>query len=236
MKKIYDLFKVALATSLAVTVLTVNPVSIFAVDDTDSNTEGESSLSDLTVGNTQDVVLNAKVTDDTTASIKVDLAWGDMEFTYSKGLGTWDTESHTYSGGTTGAWTAYENTITITNHSNVAIKVDTSYAGVTENALGATVNFSITGDENYTSTMNLDTADSFVDTNNSNTNVANLVDSADSALDTQARNTNRRKDFTVTLTGEPSSTAKVDYKTMTKAGTITVTITKDDARQAQYGR
>lgn len=53
----------------------------------------------------------------------VDIAWTDMSFTYTgAGEGTWDPETHQYSGGSSeGAWTASNDSITVTNHSNAAV-------------------------------------------------------------------------------------------------------------------
>ena len=59
----------------------------------------------------------------------VDIAWTDMSFTYTgAGEGTWDPETHQYSGGSSeGAWTASNDSITVTNHSNAAVKATASY-------------------------------------------------------------------------------------------------------------
>jgi len=61
--------------------------------------------------------------------INVNVAWGAMEFTYNVG-GTqdWDATNHKYVNNVTQNWTATGNTVTITNHSNVGIKADLSFA------------------------------------------------------------------------------------------------------------
>ena len=57
----------------------------------------------------------------------VDIAWTDMSFTYTgAGEGTWDPETHQYSG-----WTASNDSITVTNHSNAAVKATASYQAET---------------------------------------------------------------------------------------------------------
>ena len=63
----------------------------------------------------------------------VDIAWTDMSFTYTgAGEGTWDPETHQYSGGSSeGAWTASNDSITVTNHSNAAVKATASYQAET---------------------------------------------------------------------------------------------------------
>ena len=62
----------------------------------------------------------------------VDIAWTDMNFTYTgAGEGTWDPETHQYSGSSEGAWTASNDSITVTNHSNAAVKATASYQAET---------------------------------------------------------------------------------------------------------
>ena len=63
------------------------------------------------------------------AVYSVDIAWTDMSFIYTgAGEGTWDPETHQYSGGSSeGAWTASNDSITVTNHSNAAVKATASY-------------------------------------------------------------------------------------------------------------
>ena len=62
----------------------------------------------------------------------VDIAWTDMNFTYTgAGEGTWDPETHQYSGSSEGAWTASNDSITVTNHSNAAVKATASYRAET---------------------------------------------------------------------------------------------------------
>ena len=59
----------------------------------------------------------------------VDIAWTDMNFTYTgAGEGTWDPETHQYSGSSEGAWTASNDSITVTNHSNAPVTATASYA------------------------------------------------------------------------------------------------------------
>ena len=62
----------------------------------------------------------------------VDIAWTDMSFTYTgAGGGTWDPETHQYSGSSEGAWTASNDSITVTNHSNAAVTATASYQAET---------------------------------------------------------------------------------------------------------
>ena len=73
----------------------------------------------------------------------IEYAWGDMEFTYAPSdKGTWDPETHTYSGGSdAGVWSSSGTDITVTNHSNAEIDVTLSYkqaAGYESATLGFT--------------------------------------------------------------------------------------------------
>ena len=62
----------------------------------------------------------------------VDIAWTDMNFTYTgAGEGTWNPETHQYIGSSEGAWTASNDSITVTNHSNAAVKATASYRAET---------------------------------------------------------------------------------------------------------
>ena len=70
--------------------------------------------------------------------VSVDIAWGAMEFTYSVGgTHTWDPVNHVYNDNTSATWTPKGNTVTVTNHSNVAINanltfdVESAYQGLT---------------------------------------------------------------------------------------------------------
>lgn len=61
----------------------------------------------------------------------VDIAWGDMAFTYTAAAGTWDPAKHAYTGAKGGAWAVDKeggNTITVTNHSNTDVTAAFSYA------------------------------------------------------------------------------------------------------------
>lgn len=61
----------------------------------------------------------------------VDIAWGDMAFTYTAAAGTWDPANHTYTGAEGGVWKVDKeggNTITVTNHSNTDVTAEFRYA------------------------------------------------------------------------------------------------------------
>lgn len=58
----------------------------------------------------------------------VDINWGRMYFTYTADSGTWNPKTHQYEGGQEGTWTAENNTVTVTNHSELPVKVEFGYA------------------------------------------------------------------------------------------------------------
>lgn len=61
----------------------------------------------------------------------VDIAWGDMEFTYTAAAGVWDPATHTITGADGGTWKVNNtdgNQIKVTNHSNTAVTATFSYA------------------------------------------------------------------------------------------------------------
>lgn len=57
----------------------------------------------------------------------VDIAWDEMSFTYTAaGEGTWNPENHSYTGGSEASWSSSKN-ITVTNHSNAAVKATAKF-------------------------------------------------------------------------------------------------------------
>ena len=64
--------------------------------------------------------------------ISVNVEWGAMSFTYSvNGTKQWDATKHEYTTNSDDAWSATGNTVTVTNHSNVAVKAELSFAADT---------------------------------------------------------------------------------------------------------
>lgn len=57
----------------------------------------------------------------------VDIAWGNLAFTYKADQKGWDTEKHVETDQETGTWSA-AGTITVSNHSNVKITATPSFA------------------------------------------------------------------------------------------------------------
>lgn len=110
--------KKLLSFALVLVMMLSLSVTAFAAEST--NTGGNTTI------DVKAVYSSAATTPDV---ISADIAWGAMEFTYSVG-GTkdWDAENHEYKDNTTASWTANGNTVTVTNHSNVAIKAELSFA------------------------------------------------------------------------------------------------------------
>lgn len=88
------------------------------------------------VGGTTSCDVKATYTTDTSGGAggtvyNVDIAWGDMEFTYTAAAGVWDPATHTITGADGGTWSATNtggNQIKVTNHSNTAVTATFSYA------------------------------------------------------------------------------------------------------------
>lgn len=79
----------------------------------------------------QDVTVDyVPATDDTdTVVYSVDVAWTDLEFTYSAGTEKWDPTTHDYTTSKNDAdWTNTDGSITVTNHSNADVDVTVAYA------------------------------------------------------------------------------------------------------------
>ena len=64
--------------------------------------------------------------------ISVNVEWGAMSFTYSvSGTKQWDATKHEYTTNSNAAWTATGNTVTVTNHSNIAVKAELAFTADT---------------------------------------------------------------------------------------------------------
>ena len=108
-------------TVLALLVATVS-VSVFAAD---STLKGKSDG--------QSIDVQAKYVDGVESPdvYSIDVTWGSMQFTYStSGTREWDPSTHKYKDDVTSGWTASGNTVTVTNHSNRAVKVTFEYESV----------------------------------------------------------------------------------------------------------
>ena len=139
MKKILSLIlALALVMSLSVTA--------FAAEDK-GNGEGEAA--------TIEISAIYKAGDAAKEVVSVDIAWGAMTFEYTDDAdGQWDPATHTYGAKGSGTWSASDNKITLTNHSNTAIKATFTYTKEVD---------TVTGTFSNNGVLELATADNGVD-------------------------------------------------------------------------
>lgn len=78
------------------------------------------------------------------ATYAVDVAWGDLTFEYAQSAQEWDATNHVEKDSGTSDWTQKTATITVTNHSNVAVKSTISYEAGTASG---TASFTLTDGE-----------------------------------------------------------------------------------------
>lgn len=96
----------------------------------DANAEG-TNIDQLNGNETIDVQLNADITE-TEPTYSVNVAWTSMKFTYT---GTedsdWNVGTHKYDTTGTGSWDSRAGTVTVTNHSDVAVGLTGAYKSTT---------------------------------------------------------------------------------------------------------
>ena len=89
-----------------------------------------------------DVTARYEKTENEEAIYNVDIAWGELTFTYSEHTEkTWNPDTHTYDTETSGGWDKTEASVTVTNHSNVEVTVAMALTPVE----GTGVEVSLTG-------------------------------------------------------------------------------------------
>ena len=85
-----------------------------------------------------DISANYQAGSASTQIVSVDIAWGAMNFTYTDGAeGQWDPATHTTGAAGTGSWSASNNTITVTNHSNVGVTATFDYTQTINTVTGS---------------------------------------------------------------------------------------------------
>ena len=81
--------------------------------------------------------------------ISVDVAWDAMEFTYTEGAkGEWLPGEHKYADDATGSWSTETATITVTNHSNVAVYATLGFTSNVDGVIGTFTEASGTANDN----------------------------------------------------------------------------------------
>ena len=69
--------------------------------------------------------------------ISVDIVWDAMDFTYTApSQGTWNPATHVYEGATEGGWSDNTPSITVTNHSNVAVNATLGFTADVDGVIG----------------------------------------------------------------------------------------------------
>ena len=85
------------------------------------------------------VTFNAK-TEDKTAVYSVDVTWTDVAFIYNAGTTTWNPSTHEYdAAGAAASWTDGQGTVTVTNHSNAAVKATVSFEPASNGSATVTI-------------------------------------------------------------------------------------------------
>ena len=90
-------------------------------------------LNDTTSSGSKNVTANYVAGESGKKVYLVDIIWGSMEFTYTDASeGTWDPETHTYTGTAEAAWSCTEgaNKVEVTNHSNAEVTVEIANSNV----------------------------------------------------------------------------------------------------------
>ncbi len=138
MKKLFALLLAVMMTAT----LAVPAFAATAIDGNNATSAAGKDEGNYTIG------VNAAYQDGvmTVNKISVNVSWDAMEFTYSTGgTKTWDEKTHTYKDNATSVWSEGK-TVTVTNHSDSAIKVefdfkaDTAYNTVTGSFDNASIN------------------------------------------------------------------------------------------------
>ena len=86
-----------------------------------------------------DITVNGTYTPGTAADekISVDIVWEAMNFTYTApSQGTWNPATHAYEGATEGGWSDNTPSITVKNHSNVAVNATLDFTADVAGVIG----------------------------------------------------------------------------------------------------
>lgn len=116
-------------------VLTVALCASFAV----------SAVDPVNISGLTDATKDANVTyvekkEDKTAVYSVDVTWTDVAFIYNAGTTTWNPSTHEYdAAGAAASWTDGQGTVTVTNHSNAAVKATVSFEPASNGSATVTI-------------------------------------------------------------------------------------------------
>lgn len=97
----------------------------------------------LTSTSSKDINVKGQFVDNSVKveKIVVDISWDAMEFSYTRsGDYIWDADNHTYNDdNVTENWSATDNTVKVTNHSNVEVSVDITFSANTGYSVTGTI-------------------------------------------------------------------------------------------------
>ena len=108
----------------------------------------------------------ADITDET-FNVDVDIAWGEMSFTYTPAHNLWNPATHAYDATAPAEWTAQSNHITVTNF-GPAVRADFA-ATVSESISGVTAGFKTADSEEVSESLSVELAEAQTGTNPSTT-------------------------------------------------------------------
>ena len=132
-----------LAIALAVVMMMALAVPAFAADTSPKTVGTDGGTATINVSGTY---VGAQGAGD---KISVDVAWEGMEFTYTEGVaGEWLPNEHKYAEDAAGSWSTNKGTITVKNHSNVAVTATLSFSSAVDGVIGTFTESSGTADDN----------------------------------------------------------------------------------------
>ena len=137
MKKLFTLvLAIAMIATMSVTAFAAeNPATSYG-GDTTINVSGTFSAATGSVGE----------------KISVNISWDEMNFTYTAGTkGEWLPGEHKYGDDTAGYWSTNTATITVVNHSNVAVTATLAFASAVDGVIGTFTETSGTENDNVLS-------------------------------------------------------------------------------------
>lgn len=108
--------KKILASLLALTMIASMSVTAFAATELETSPADGKSEGSYSIAVTGKYVLGSNIKE----TISVDIAWEEMEFTYTAGGSSYSPDTHKTTT-TVGSWNTDKKAITVTNHSNVGI-------------------------------------------------------------------------------------------------------------------
>lgn len=137
--------------TLAVMMIATMSVTAFAAETSPMENKTEGSYS-ITVNGTYTPAQGGA------EKVSVTVAWENMEFTYDAGSeGTWNEKTHSYDNTVAAKWSDEKGTITVTNHSNVAVTA--TLAWKQNESITGTITGTFSGSDVENNVLTLESAD-----------------------------------------------------------------------------